>query len=159
VVGSVLANRRLNRLVRNFSAESLGMSQDEFKGLSQSERHELIQDWVDWKEVECELELNPLSRLEAQLECELGPHKISYWYRTEPDTDAITDLVDRAKALRKVVRWTCECTVEKQTVGSVTAAASVPNFDGNGTLGMSLSQQIAAITALGSLRSRERPSQ
>lgn len=159
VVGSVLANRRFNELVRNFSAESLGMSQDEFEGLSGADRDELIQDWVDWKEVECELQLNPLSKIEAQLECELGPHKISYWYRTEPDTDAITDLVDRAKALRKVVRWTCECTVEKQTVGSVTAAASVPNFDGNGTLGMSLSPQIAAITALGSLRSRERPSQ
>jgi hypothetical protein len=77
------------------------------KGLSESERDALIQDWVDWKEIECELQLNPLSRLEAQLECELGPHKISYWYRTEPDTDAITDLAERAKALRNVVRWIC----------------------------------------------------
>jgi hypothetical protein len=40
-----------------------------------------------------------------------------------------------------------------------TAKASVPNFDGIGVLGMSLLQQIAAITALGLLRSRKKPQQ
>ena len=83
--------------------------------------------------------------------------QVSYQYKTEPNIDAITNPLERAKAFLKVVRWICEYTAENQTVGSVTAKASVPNFDGIGVLGMSSSQQIAAITALGSLRSRKGP--
>ena len=56
--------------------------------------------------------------------------QVSYQYKTEPDIDAITNPLERAKAFLKVVRWICEYTAENQTVGSVTAKASVPNFDG-----------------------------
>ena len=56
--------------------------------------------------------------------------QVSYQYKTEPDIDAITYPLERAKAFLKVVRWICEYTAENQTVGSVTAKASVPNFDG-----------------------------
>jgi hypothetical protein len=44
---------------------------------------------------------------------------MSYWYGTEPDADAITDPLERAKALLKVVRWICGCTAEKQTLAPV----------------------------------------
>src|SRR5262249_26480846 len=55
LVGSVLADRRLNELGRNFTCESLAMSQEEFDSLSQPDRDELIQDWVLSAEVDCEL--------------------------------------------------------------------------------------------------------
>jgi hypothetical protein len=134
VVGSVLANRRLKELCRNFTCESLGMSQEEFDDLSEPDRDELIQDWALSAETDCELEFNPLSKLKAKLECDLGPVKTSYWYKTEPDTDAITDPLERAEAFLKVVRWICEYSVEHRTLGSVTGKASVPNFDGIGVL-------------------------
>jgi len=47
--------------------------------------------------------------------------------------------------------------VEDEKRGPVTGTASVPNFDGIGVLGMSLSQQIAAVAALSSLRSKSEP--
>ena len=85
--------------MRNFTGESVGMSQDEFKSLSESDRNELVQDRLDSAEVDCEPKLNPLSKLEAELECEFMPLKISYQYKTEPDTDAITDPLDASSFL------------------------------------------------------------
>ena len=87
VVGSVLAKRRFNELLRNSTAESVaesvGMSQYDFDSLSQPDRNELLQNSVTDTETECELEFNALAKLEAKLECELLPLRISCDYKTD----------------------------------------------------------------------------
>ncbi len=68
IVGDVLAHKAFQEKVTSgFAPEEMGYSPEDFDGLSDEDRHGIVQDWVTGIEVQSEMDHNPIRRLAAQL--------------------------------------------------------------------------------------------
>lgn len=94
LIGNILAHQEFDRRKKNLEqnpAQELGISEEDYYDLSDSEQHELIQDWVFGTEIEAELEHNPVQQKIALLEAELSAWNYhSKWDYSPPISENIS---------------------------------------------------------------------
>lgn len=158
VIGEVLAKRATHdRLSQPFTAETVGMTDAEFEALPESEKREVIQDYVWGAEIQSTLDHNPIARTVAKLEEEIGG-SCSERPLIAPGVDP-EKVEERARAMEKSPLLGVEVTVKTNDGRTQSARVRVPRFDSPYFIGVSLVTDIAKLIALKKLRESSSPSQ
>lgn len=152
IIGQTLKHRNLPQIAKGWVDDEKGV----LDNLSESERHERIQDIVIGAEVIAELNSDPIANRCAELEEELlrsrfyeGRHQYEFISDPElPDFDWNTfeGFEARVEAWEDVVRWGCKYTVHT-TFGDISETAWVRNFEGSGASPLIIAENIAGLLA------------
>lgn len=151
IIGQTLKHRDLPLIAK----EWIDDEKESLDNLSESERHERIQDIVIDAEVTAELNLDPIAKQCAELEGELLSKGFYQGHRYEfisepelPDFDwnTLEGFEVRAEAWKYIIRWGCKYTVHT-TFGDISETAWVRNFEGSGASPMMVAENIAALLA------------
>lgn len=151
IIGQTLKHRELPQIAKEWVDDEKGV----LDGLSESERHERIQDIVIGAEVIAELNWDPIANRCAQLQGELLRQGFYKGHRYEfisdpglPDFDWNTfeGFEARIRAWKDVIRWGCKYTVHT-TFGDISETAWVRNFKGSGVSPMTIVENIARLLA------------
>ena len=155
IIGDILAKKAVTeRISKGFTAEEAGISQEEFDELAPSQQHELIQDWVFGIEIEADFEHNPIYRVCADLQKELGVHSFRVEWTEYPNADRAKNVKERAALLNRALLHGSKVTVEHPELGSSSATVMLPNFKTYGVSALTLSQELAHLIALDRLKDK-----
>jgi len=157
IIGEVLANRAVDeRLSQGFDPMAIGMTQQEFDRLPESEQDDLIQDWLIATEIEAEIEHNPITvavyELWKDLARKLGDVRHSVRYVSYPDLDQASTLAERVKLLNAAIMEGAVCTVHTEQFGDIKRTVWLPSFKTPLYSGLGLVEEIARLIALDSVR-------
>ncbi len=148
IIGDILATRETSQQIsKGFNPNDVGYSDDEFARLSQSEQHEIIQDWVMTIELDAEFEHNPIIRKRAEMERELDIRGYGVQHFCYPSLDTAKSLKERAALMENAIYNGAKIILKTQDLGDVEGMALIPNFKSIGYTG-TLAEEIAAILAL-----------
>jgi len=153
IIGDILANRNTNlQISKGFNPNNVGYSDDEFAKLSDSQQYEIMQDWVLMIELESDFEHNPIVRIRAEMERELGVHGHSIEYFCYPSLDTAKTLQERVALMNNAIYNGVKIKLNTHDLGEVEGMALIPNFKSIGFTG-SLAEEIAAIFAMQRIKS------
>lgn len=149
VIGSVLANMETRkRIAKGFSPEDVGIDQDTFDQMPESEKHELIQDWVIGIEVDAEVAHNPLVEMIGQIRESLGAQNMSLKFIDHPSIAGISDPLERARAVDSVPEIGAQALVRLPDGRQFSGSVWVPNFNTPGYSPFSFIMELAEYAAL-----------
>lgn len=151
IIGVVLAKKAVSdRLARGFTAEDLGLTNEDLDALPHWDAYELVEDELISIEVDADFEHNPIyadvARLGRELEFPSGSHRF-----VDPPG---TKRAPTGRLLEEKPLIGAEYTVQTADVGSVTRTAWLPNFQAPGFSGYGLAEEIAHLMALDEVRKR-----
>lgn len=153
IIGDVLAHRATQEKFRQgFDPTELGWTREQFESLPESEKSEMIQDWVWGVEVDAEMENNPISAKASELDDEISKTSTFVEHLTYPDMDDVDDIVERFHRISEAQGYGARVTIKTEDFGDIKAAVWLPNFKTPGFFGLSLAEDIAELVALEKLK-------
>jgi hypothetical protein len=133
LIGKVIAHQEFDKMKDNLErnpAQELGISEEEYNSLSDSEHHELVQDWILGREIEAELKHNPVQEKIAYLQYELSACNYHSEWEYSPASEKNISHQERIKRVQEAV-WTIVTTHVKSsdpTLEEERATVELPNF-------------------------------
>jgi hypothetical protein len=145
LIGEIIStNARIKTFEIGFLPRKVGYSEEEFAGLSEITKKDLIEDWAIGIEIESDYKNNPIFQATARLmrETESTGYHIFFPNEDDPDKDI----------------WVCvECEIINHKYGNDKAKMYLPNFKTPSCyLIVHLAQEIAKLIALEKIRKRMR---
>ena len=147
IIGDVLASRATQEAFsKGFNPEECGYPVEQFDALSESDKHEIMQDWVLSVELECSMIHNPIFRRSAELSQQVGNPRTSHSFLSYPELpEAISE---RAAAMENLLLNGARCVVTDRKGREFVGEAWVPNFKSPAVSGYGFLMEMAEVIAL-----------